>query len=153
MFDLYFKGASCREIAAALGGKVSFKTVANDINWWERQAELEISQHKNKLALAHKKSKANFEYLLKKAHEQFERAEKEKNEDRMIELYPIIESLVADLQAIETAGDIVDRELQQRMQRFEKQLVVVRRGQQKEEEGDNNNKNVKEEEEVVSSQR
>ena len=121
VFELYYRGYSCRQIAIALGN-VSFKTVANDINWWERQAEQEIAQHKSKLALAHKKAKANFEYLLIKAHEQFEKADKEGDEDRKIDLYPIIESLVADLQAVETAGDILDREQQERAEDISEDL-------------------------------
>lgn len=108
-FELHYMGMSSREIAAALG--CSFKTVCNDLAWHEHQANQEIKEHKKHIALEYKEAKANFEYLRKKAWQQFTKADKEGDEDRKIQLYPILESLNANILAIIAAGDIIDKEL------------------------------------------
>jgi hypothetical protein len=109
VYKLHWKGKSSREIAAELG--CSFKLVCLDIKWLEKNANEEIKEQRKAIALEYKETVDIFRYLLRKALDQFEKAEKEGNEDRMERLYPIIESLNANLQTTRSAGYLVEKEV------------------------------------------
>jgi L-lysine 2,3-aminomutase len=52
-----------------------------------------------------------FRYLKRKALEQFEKAEKERNEDRMERLYPVIRSINVDLIDLQNQSDLIKAEV------------------------------------------
>lgn len=63
------------------------------------------------LALEHQEACEVYRYLLRKALEQFDKADKEKDEDRKERLYPIIESINANLVATRSTRDLVETEI------------------------------------------
>ncbi len=109
VYKLHWKGHSSREIASQLG--CSFKTVCLDIEWLTENANQEIKEQRKQIALEYKEAIDIFKHLLRKALDQFEKAEKENNEDRMERLYPIIESLNANLIATRSNSDLIEKEV------------------------------------------
>lgn len=110
VYELHWKGKSSREIAKILN--CSFKTVCNDIIWLQDHANEEIKEQRKHIALAHQETCDIFRYLLTKALEQFDKAEREGNQDRMERLYSIIESLNANLLSTKATGDLIEREIE-----------------------------------------
>ena len=97
------------DIAAKLG--YSFKTVCLDIKWFEENANEEIREQQRNIALEYIEALDVFRYLKRKALEQFERAEKERNEDRMEGLDPIIQSINVDLIDLQNQSDLIKAEV------------------------------------------
>jgi hypothetical protein len=118
VYQLHWKGKSSREIAAELD--VSFKTVCLDIKWLQDNANEEIKEHRRFIALEYQEAIDIYKHLLRRALEQFDKAEKEMNEDRMERLYPIIESLNANLLSTRATRDLVKKELEQVKEEAEK---------------------------------
>jgi hypothetical protein len=107
---LHWKGYSSYEIAnefAKMGLKVNARTIQLDVKWLEENATQEIKERKENIALAYENSVRTFKWLKQNAIEQFERAKRDNNEDRMERLYPILESIQSNIDRVESASDLI----------------------------------------------
>jgi hypothetical protein len=133
VYQLHWQGRSLREIANKIGN-VSFKTIALDIEYWEKKAKEEILKQREHIALDYKEACEVYRYLLKKALEHFEKAEKANDEDRIERYFSIIESMNANLIATQANSDLIEKEvaasMKQTVEKMEKELNEVIIGEQ-----------------------
>lgn len=127
VYELHWKGFSSREIAKQLGD-VSYRTVALDLEHIRKTAEATMLEQRRYLALEHQEACEVYRYLLKKAIEQFDKADKNGNDDMKERLYPIIESINANLVAARSTRDLVESEIKdakEKANKLEKEMKVI----------------------------
>ena len=128
VYELHWKGLSTREIAKQLGDAVTYRTVAFDLEHIRKKAEDTMLEQRKYLALEHQEAIDVYRYLLRKALEQFDKADKDGNEDRKERLYPIIESINANLAATRSTRDLVETELRdfrEKSNKLEKEMKII----------------------------
>jgi transcriptional regulator len=131
VYKYHWKGLSSREIASQL--RCSFFTVCKDIKWLEEQANQEIKEHRKHMALEYKEAVRTFRYLLTKALEQFEKADINGEDEKKERLYPIIESLNANLLSTRGVSDLVEKELTKHLQEKAERIIAAEGEREKEE--------------------
>jgi len=112
VLKLSAQGLTQQEIAKSLEPlQISQQTVSLDLKWLRQEAIQFVKQNKGDIAVEYRKALVNFYELRKKAWTQFNKAEHDKNEDRQLSLYSIIESINANIMALLAAGDIIEKDL------------------------------------------
>jgi hypothetical protein len=107
------QGLTQQEIANKLATLVSQKTVSNDLAWLRKEAFENVKRNREHIAFEYDLALSNFYQLRRKAWIQFARAEIAKNEGIQLNLYPIIESINANIMALLATGDIIEQDLLQ----------------------------------------
>jgi hypothetical protein len=120
--ELRAQGLTQQEIANRLPTVVDQKTVSNDLAWIAKESIEIIRRNREQITLEYDLALSNFHQLRKKAWLQFARAEEKKNEDIQLSLYPVIESINANIMALLSTGDIINKELADHAKQQARQL-------------------------------
>lgn len=114
VLELRARGLSQTEIAGRLPTVVDQKTVSNDLAWWRKESITRIHQRREEIAFEYELALSNLYQLRKKAWAQFTRAESNKprmDEEIQLSLYPIIESINANIMALLSTSDIIEQDV------------------------------------------
>jgi hypothetical protein len=79
--------------------------------WIAKESVEIVKGNRGQIAMEYDLALSNFYQLRKKAWLQFARAEEKNSEDIQLSLYPIIESINANIMALLSTGDIINNEL------------------------------------------
>lgn len=114
VLELRAQGLSQAEIASRLPTVVDQKTVSNDLKFIRAESLKNISRKREEVAFEFELALSNLYQLRKKAWAQFTRAETAKpkqDEEIQLRLYPIIESINANIMALLSTSDIIEQDI------------------------------------------